>query len=289
MSLDSIVRQASMSELSSLGSVVHKILEITADKNSTANDLKEAIEIDPPLSSKVLRLANSAYYGITRKISSIQEAITFIGFGTVKELSLSVKVSQVFEDDKVTHGYSRKKLWEHSVGVALISKNIYRRIFRETGDMIYSAGLLHELGIIVEDQYLHKQFEKVLKNAQTEGMPLTKAEANEFGFDHTMVGRDLTHAWKFPDELIAAVTYHHRPLFVEPRYMRQAYTLFIADYLCMLNEIGYSDMQGNKDNKLLYKKCCSALKIDPIALEVILEDTTEELNQMKQAGALLYA
>jgi HD-like signal output (HDOD) protein len=277
--MSNLVRKAEKSELSSLGSIVYKIIEITRSEHSTATHLKDVIELDPPLSSKLLKRANSAHYSISRKISSIQEAIVYMGFNAVKELSLSLKVGDLFKDATVVNGYSNKLLWKHCVGVALCAKNIYRQIYAEKGDMIYSTGLLHEIGIIVEDQYDNKEFKQIIENFHLHGGGLSHFEKETQGFDHCLIARDLTRSWKLPDDMIASITNHHTPLRVDPIYAKPAYTLFIADYLCLKNEIGYADQIQLDDES--FNKCCTLMKIDPLALEIIIDDVAVELQKME--------
>lgn len=277
--LAQLVKQAASSELASIGSTVFKIMEITKNPDSTATDLKETIEVDPPLSAKVLRRANSAQYGINRSVTSIQEAIVFMGFNAVKELALSLKVGNVFKDEKVVNGYSKKALWQHSVGVALCAKSIYRREYLEKGETVYSAGLLHDIGLIVEDQYAHDNFKIITGKVLNDKISLVDAEKEVQGFDHCRIARDLTGSWKLPPDLVAAVTYHHEPLRVDPLYAKEAYTLFIADYLCSKYDVGYVG-QVNLDHEA-FERCCTLMNLEPMALDIIIEDVIQELAEME--------
>ncbi len=282
--LELLVKKAEKSELASIGDVVYKIMDITKNPDSTATDLKNVIEVDPPLSAKILRRANSAQYGVCRNITSIQEAIVFMGFNAVKELALSLKVGSFFNDDKVTHGYSRKGLWKHSLGVAMCAKNIYRKEFSEKGDTVYSAGLIHDIGIIVEEQYELKAFHTILQMSEKEEISLREAEKVTQGFDHCMIARNLTRAWNLPEDIIAAIAYHHQPTRVDPIYAKQSNTLFISDYICQ--KFGVGHMSEKKLDDELFLKCTGALEIDPIAVEIIAEDVIEELNKMEERGEI---
>jgi HD-like signal output (HDOD) protein len=146
----------------------------------------------------LLRIANSAYYGFRRKISRIQYAIVGVGFNAVKELAISQKVCELFQKDDHFEGYSRTALWEHSVAVALCNKLIYMRKFRQFGENVYSVGLLHNIGIVIEDQFLQKEFKDVLVQSRKDKCNLPDAEKHILGFDHTEIGRALTDNWDFP-------------------------------------------------------------------------------------------
>ena len=125
--IDDLLLQAARSELSSLGEIVNKMMKVIRSTNSNANELRLMIEVDPPLSAKVLKRANSAHYGIARNITSIHEAIVFIGFNTVREIVMSLKVAKLFDGDSGQSGFSRMMLWKHSLAVALCCKYLYRR------------------------------------------------------------------------------------------------------------------------------------------------------------------
>ena len=116
------------------------------------------IEVDPPLTAKLLKLANSAFYGYPKTIGEVQEAIVCIGFEAVKELALSQKICELFKKNDLINNYSRISLWKHSLAVAVFSKLLYRREFAKSGENIYVAGLLHDIGHIIMDQFLHDKF-----------------------------------------------------------------------------------------------------------------------------------
>ena len=168
--LNRIVRLVDEGEggISSIKNITAGIIGIVNDPESSARDLKKLIELDPPLTAKILRVANSAYYAPKKKISDIGHAIVNIGFNTVKELALSQKVCEIFNQKERIGGYSRVFLWNHSISTALLGKMIYRKEFGKKGDNIYVAGLLHDIGIIVEDQFLHDDFKLILKKAMFE-------------------------------------------------------------------------------------------------------------------------
>ena len=148
--------------------IVSKIIKIIDDPKATIKDLKDIIELDPPLTARVLMRANSAYYGFPKKISVIEQAVIWIGFDALKELALSQKVCEIFMKDESINGYSRGALWKHSIAVALLGKMIYRKEFGLMGESAYVAGLLHDIGIIVEDQFFQNEFLHILHNSKDE-------------------------------------------------------------------------------------------------------------------------
>jgi len=207
--LNHIVNLVNDSEISSIKSVVTGIVKIINDPRSSAKDLKDLIELDPPLSAKLLKVANSAYFSRGTKIVEIMQAVIWIGYDALRELALSQKVCEIFNNDEVVEGYSRTSLWKHSIAVAILAKMIYRRELGKRGEDIYAAGLLHDIGIIAEDQFLQSQFLSVLRKMNTEKTNQTDAETEMLGYDHTDVGRAIAENWNLPQVLAMSLGYHH--------------------------------------------------------------------------------
>jgi len=280
--LKKIISQVNRSEISSIKQTVSQIISTINDPKSTAKDLTKLIEIDPPLTARLLKLANSAYYGYAKKISEIQEAIICIGFDAVKELALSQKVCELFKSDEYISGYTRKSLWQHSVAVAICSKLIFRREFQKQGDNIYAAGLLHDLGIIILDQFFHSMFKELLKKAMKKKCNLSEVEKEMLGFDHTEIGKALVIDWGFPDEIAVSINHHHEPCHVKEEYRVISRTLAVSDSVMQERLIGYCDSPYKK-NKIL-NNCLNELNINNYAMDLIVHDVKKELSKMKKAG-----
>ena len=280
--LDDLIKKVSNSYISSIKEVVLQLITVINDPRSGAKDLRKIIEKDPPLTAELLRMANSAYYGFEREISEIQEAIVAIGFNTVKELALTQKVCEIFKKEGDFEGYSRIGLWKHSVAVAFCNKLTYMREFREPGENIFTAGLLHNLGIIVEDQFMHNKFKDVLAEAKKDNCNLILAEKSIFSFDHADIGKAITDNWNFPDELVRAIGKHHEPEKGDDKYKRITLTSYVSDYICQRNDIGYCD--APEENHSLYTKCLTELQIKKEAMNLIVEDVLEEILKMEKGG-----
>lgn len=280
--IDEIIDLVNNSYISSIEKVVTEIIRVINDSRSSAKDLKEIIEVDPPLTGKVLRRANSAFYARRRRISEIQQAIILIGFDTVKDLALSQKVYELFTNDITIHGYSRLSLWKHSVAVAILVKMIYRREYGERGDNAYAAGLLHTLGIIIEDQFLHDQFIEILKLSKTEEKDLTELEDQIFGFNNADIGSAITNTWDLPLELVTAIGYHHQPGRVHSKYAKITKTLFVADYICQKLQLGYSHSPFHEGAS--FQSFLNELGIRDKALEYIINEVQLQVKKMEKEG-----
>ncbi len=281
---ENLIELVNNSEISSIKTVVSGLIKIINDPDSNVKDLKEIIQIDPPLTAKLLKLVNSAFYSLQNRISEIDQAVILIGFNALKELALSQKVYEIFAGNESLEEYSRKSLWKHSIAVAIFAKMIYRREFRKRGENAYVAGLLHDIGIIVEDQFYHDDFKHILIKAKNEKINLSEVEYNVFNFDHSEIGMAIADDWNLPGELVMGIGYHHYPDKVSPEYSKLVSTLFLANCFCQESGMGFGHMPC-KDNAC-FQKCLKDLDLQPIALDLIVEDVKQEISKMESQGLL---
>ena len=245
-----VLKQINESEIASIKSVVTEILKIIRDEKSSAKDLKDIIERDPALCIRLIKLANSAYYGYPRTISDIQEAIVCTGFDAVKELALTQKVCELYQNSETFYNFSRELLWQHSLAVAICSKMIYRKEFMKPGDDIYVAGLLHDIGIIVEEQFVNELFTEALKKAQEEKEDFLKVEKQILGVEHQEIGKAISINWQFPDEFVYAISHHHNPFVI---FMHAAYILVYAIRIQMFQK--NATVYGQAAQKFINFRC----------------------------------
>jgi putative nucleotidyltransferase with HDIG domain len=279
--LTEIIGLVNESNISSIKEVIGEILRAVRDVKTCAADVKDIIEKDPPLCAKLLKRANSAYYGFPRTISDIQEAIVCLGFDDVKELALNQKACDLFTEDDEFEGFSRWSLWKHSVAVAILSKMIYRKFFNQPGEDIYVAGLLHDIGIIVEDQFFDYYFKSALKKARDENLNLYDAEKEFLSVDHAEIGRAIMVNWDFPDEMSMAIGFHHKPhLLRDKEVQKEVLILCVANRLCHKQNIGYIDAPYVDDD--LLETSIAGLNIKEEDLEPLVEELSEEIKKMEE-------
>jgi HD-like signal output (HDOD) protein len=281
--ISKILEAVAESEISSIKSVVSGIIGIINDPRSTAKDLKELIQVDPPLSGKILKVSNSVYYSPASKIDEIEKAIIWIGYDAVKELALRQKTNQIFSSNENIEGYRTSELWTFCVGVALFSKMIFRREFKEDGDKIYTAGLLHKLGLITELQFLKKAFIKILKISNNSGAEIVDIENKVFGFNHAILGKHIVDSWSFPEEISNTFAYHVDPYKAPKKDFKNAATIYIASCMCRFAEMGY--FKATPFNDEIYTKCKDDLGLDQDGLNMIIEEGQFEIAERVEKGA----
>ena len=279
-----LVDQVNESNISSIGSVVTRIIAVINDPEATAKELVDIILTDPPLAANVLRMVNSAYCAPKNKIADIQQAVIFIGFEALNELALNQKVCEIFKRGVRINGYSREQLWKHSVAVALFSKMIYRREFAERGENAYAAGLLHDLGIIIEDQFRNENLIQIFETAAQKNLPLMAAEKEIFGYDHAHIGMALAADWNLPEEMVGAIGYHHDPPKAPEATARLTQVLHTANYCCQKTNIGFCDTPMQDD--VLYTHCLKSLNIESHALTLIMDEVQQKITAMESEGLI---
>lgn len=224
-----------VANLPTLPQVASRLIQIINDPLTSSSDIAFIIGQDIALSSKVLRLANSAFYGIPRTITSINHAIVILGFKVINTMVLSLTVFDLFPENKKSASlFDRKAFWLHSLSCGLICKQLTAKMSRFImfdQEEAFCAGLLHDIGKVVMEQYMHEDFHKSLELAHQKKIPLFEAENHVFGFSHTQVAEWLTSGWSLPPEIELPLVHHHA-LIHDPQYLDIISLCHLADWLC---------------------------------------------------------
>jgi putative nucleotidyltransferase with HDIG domain len=207
------IREA-ITELPTIPETLTRILQLLEDPNSGARDLAEVIRNDPPLASKILRLANSPLYQKHREITTIQECVSVLGYRTVRQVALCVAVvaslGRECADREATLDY--RDLWRHCVAVGTIAQSFARTVRHEAPETVFTGGLLHDLGKFVLTICHPRRYAETIAERRRSGRALVAVERSELGFDHAQAGRALADHWHFPAELLAMIAGHHDPV-----------------------------------------------------------------------------
>lgn len=191
---------------------------------------------------------------------------------------------EIFQKVVNIRGYTRQALWRHSVAVAQFAKMVYRREFAERGENIYAVGLLHDLGIIIEDQFRNHSLVEALHLVKNESQSLWKAEQCVLGYDHSKIGSEISKNWHLPDTIVHGIEFHHSPDKAPAISSRIAATLFVANCCCQQTEIGYCD--APLEDEAMYGQCIDILDIEPHAIDFIMTDVKTLIAEMVEQGLL---
>lgn len=234
----------SIQTLPTLPTVAVKINQLTRSLNAGAIEIAKIIELDPSIAVKVLSLINSAFYGLSRKIGSIKEAVAYLGTNAISQLVLSLGVISTFKDKK-GEKFDRKGFWEHSIAVALISREMAQLDNKHKHpDDVFTSGLLHDLGKVAMDYCCQESFCRVFDELSINKQPFYSAEEKVLGINHSRVGEWVARNWEIPLLIIVAIRYHHDP--TEARkdfnlsYDSVVDIVTVADWLAIINSLGYS-------------------------------------------------
>jgi putative nucleotidyltransferase with HDIG domain len=205
--MDKIVR--SIDDLPPMPSTIIKLSELIKNPMTSGKDIAAVISLDQALTTKILKWCNSPLYGLSKKITSVEQAAALLGNKAIQSLATACCANQIF--DKELDGYmiDKEDLWKHSIGCAAGSQIIAQKKFPALRDTAFTAGLLHDLGKIILNNYVKDEFVKIAKIVEEEKIPFTEAENRVLGFDHTEIGAKAAEKWKLPQDLIDAIRYHH--------------------------------------------------------------------------------
>jgi len=209
VSLEEIVRR--VEELPALPQNAHQVLKLTEDPKTTITELSAAISKDHALAAKVLRMANSAYYGYARRIFTISDAVLILGFGTVRNLVMAASVYNVMDRELPGYVLARGELWKQSIVSALMAKKLAQKCRYENPEKAFVAGLMHDIGKIILNTYMTEAFAAVIEKVNTEKVPFMTAEEEVLGYNHAVVGGKVAEKWNLPEELVEAISLHHNP------------------------------------------------------------------------------
>lgn len=223
-------------EISSLPTLAMQIFEVAADPNTDSDELLRLVESDPALAARIVRTANSAMYGMRRKVTDLLSCITLVGFKEVRNLALTVFVSNLFRGSDTYGCYSRMGLWNHLLCSAAVARFLCKRSRRGPAEDAFLAGLLHDMGLILADQYMHERFCQVIDRLSDE-KPNDEIEREIFGFDHTELGAAVAERWRFPASLCEAIRHHHAPEQYQGEYRDLVNSVAVADFICHLKGV----------------------------------------------------
>ena len=203
---------ARLKSIPTLPTVALRVMEITANPKSSANDLMGIISPDVSLTTKILKIANSPFYGLTREISSLQHAVTVLGFKEIRNLVISTVAFESFKNLEQNSKFDINKFWRHSFYCALAAKAIAVDLKIESSEL-FVAGLVHDIGKLAMYITFPSEFmmQAEIMNPLKIKYTAFEAEKDVFGMTHDEVGMKLLKKWMFPESLLTAVGYHHRP------------------------------------------------------------------------------
>ena len=257
---------------------VSKVVEIANSPDTSPVDLNKIISLDPVLMARVLKLINSAYYGLNTKVNSLVRAIIMLGINTVKNLALSSSVLDRLGDSSQFSALEPQGFWRHSLGVGVTSKLIAkkRKIDGARLEEYFIAGLLHGIGKIPMNNVLSDDYLEAMALADREQLPLHDAEQQVFGFDNTYVGRQIGETWKLGNAILDTIHYQNSPNEYSGQYSDIVNTNHVAIYFVSIAEIGFS---GDRHPARANEQAMTAIGVEEGYLDEIEAEVLEQIEK----------
>lgn len=221
--------------LPALAAVVTKVMTAVIEETS-AKEIAELIEKDASITSRVLKVVNSAYYGLSGHVSTVSQAVPILGIKVIKNIVLTFSVMDIFAQGK-GRGVDFKKLWEHSFTTAAATRRLAMRGGYGDPEEALVAGLLHDIGMLLFVKHGQEDYAQVEEMAKMSGRSLVSVEQEVMGIDHAELGALLAEKWQLPEVLVAPIRYHHNPEAMEQggrQVRRLVEMVHQADRLCRL-------------------------------------------------------
>jgi len=203
-----------LTTIATLPEVTAQIIKTVEDPKSTAAQLHKIVAYDPALVTRILKVVNSAFYGLPGQIGSVERAIVMLGLNAVKNIAVAASLGQLFRGVKLCEGYTARDLWTHCIAVAVTAREIARQMKLPIADEAFLAGMIHDVGLLVSLQTAPEKLRVVCSKALAGGdkVDFCAVEREEMGgVDHAVLGMALAEAWKFPKSCQVVAGYHHNP------------------------------------------------------------------------------
>ncbi|MEK9953142.1 MAG: HDOD domain-containing protein [Curvibacter sp.] len=214
---------------------VQAILDLTRDVNCTPKDLVQVIDKDPVVTVKILKVVNSAYYSLPKQIASVNHAVVFLGFNTIKNLALSIAAIGMLPRSNAA-GFDVQQYLLHSLATASIARALGSKVDDTDPMDCFIAGLLHDFGKVVFAQFMPDEFKQALEVSKSQGGSLHEALRQTIGVDHTVVGGMLVEKWRFAPKLVETIQNMHGP---EVKDTPMIACVFAANQIAKKQQFGF--------------------------------------------------
>lgn len=241
-----------------------KILELLGESKSSITEIEKVFSYDPGLTANFLKLANSAYFGIPSKISSVKQAIVLLGTNRLKEIILATSASKLLGEKLPGYDLKAGDLWRHSIAVSNAAVALAKFKKLSEPNNIFTYGLLHDIGKLVLGEFVKNQF-KCINQLISNGVSLIVAENMVLGTDHAEIGAQILSQWRFPHDVVNAIRFHHNP---DMLHIKDVHIdlLYLSNLICKINGAKYDKVTISKS---IYPSLKERLGISQNILELI--------------------
>ena len=263
-----------MKGLPTLPASVARLIRVLDDPASSARDVSVALGTDQTLATKALQIVNSPFYGFPRRVDTLDHAVAILGYRPIRELVLVTCLFQEIKHQNGSQALDRKRLWRHALGTGAAAKTLSKLTGRHSEESVFLAGLLHDIGKVLLDACLPKEYAGVVELARKEKLLIIEAEERLLGTTHTEFGYWLAEEWNLPLNLTSAVLHHHDPTRANDHYMLVC-LVHLGDIMARAMEVGYG---GDEFIPAIDRQAWATLNLTPKLLETAIEQFLEEMD-----------
>jgi HD-like signal output (HDOD) protein len=274
-------RSSGKIDLPSLPTTLARVIQITNRLDTTAEQVANVVMLDQSLATKVLRLANSAFYGRRVKAQTVTEAVITLGFTTIRNLAASASIVDILFPKRLFPGFSWQDMWIHSVTCGLGTEALLARMIGRShvaNESAFVAGLLHDVGKLILARALPQRFVQIVEICREYGYQMVRAETNELSTNHARIGGELATEWQFPNILQAGIAYHHSPE-EAVEYEEFARSVYAANLLS--KRLGRSYLEGVSIDISL-AEVAEAAKLTVAEVEAAVDQVREGLHRCSE-------
>jgi HD-like signal output (HDOD) protein len=272
-----------LESIPSLPAVIPRLISILDKPDTTADEVSNVLQLDPALTAKVFRLINSSYYGLRREINSIREAVSYIGFNTIRNLAITAGVIDRFSEDLSSQEgrirFNWYKLWKYSIATGIAAETVGRHIRFRNHENAMVSGILHRLGLIVLETHFGEYMDAVVRCQRENPRPLRQVEREVLGFDEQEIGLWLAKSWDFPPSIVGGIGYHERPLELsedEDNDHVGTIALLVNVGKNMAHKAGYS-LSIEQKEPVLSRDVLQALELDQQTMTILMDQFRKDL------------
>jgi putative nucleotidyltransferase with HDIG domain len=268
-------------QIPTLPIVSKQIMDLLGDEDVSVKKVGELIEKDQAMALKVLKIANSSFYGTLTKVSTIDHALVVLGLAEVKAILLAFSIHNFFYSNN--NGYERSRFWKHAIVCSQVARFLARHFRMAMDESVFLSGLIHDMGKVVFDHYFHEEFVRVVEHVNQHNGTFSTAEKEIMGITHYQVAAKLLQQWRFPEKVVTQVFYHHAPWY-DKNHAVGSIIVYLANFLtklagypCLLTEQAKAGKDGYLSPKIYDFIVKQGLDIDEQTIDHMLIQVRELL------------
>ena len=282
MKMDNRFRN-SIGRLPAFPATVHRVTALINNSDSSLAELVSVVRLDPAITANILRMCNSAYFGLRHRVDNVHDAIMYLGRQNVVRAVMAAGVSRFFRD---TPGYEveARELWEHAVGTALMSQLLARKILGREDAGLFTAALLHDIGKIILGEYIHEKREEFSRLLEGGDRSFLEVEDEVLGMNHAALGRTIAAAWNFPLDIQLTIAGHHRPDQLKECENPVPWIVHLADQACLMLGVG-----KGTDGLAYYGMACALgrFHLSQKDLETVMAEFVKEFENARELVGII--